>query len=69
MGHSPAWMVGCVGRISHTNFKILYGDFQDRHIEKLHRTTGPGSYLRPDLSSFANSGLETTFGIIETGKN
>ena len=47
-------------------FKKSYGDFQNRNFEKSHRTTGPRSDLRPDSWSWADSGLETTFGIIET---
>jgi hypothetical protein len=30
-------------------FKKLYGNFQNRNFEKLHRTTGPRLDLRPDL--------------------
>jgi hypothetical protein len=37
-----------MGRISHTNLKILHGDFQNPNFEKSHRTTGPRSE-RPDL--------------------
>ena len=48
-------------------FKKSYGDFQDRNFEKSHGTTGPRSYLRPDLWSWANSGLDSTFGNVETG--
>ena len=38
-----------------------------RNFEKSHRTTDPRSDLRPDSSSWANSGLESTFGNVETG--
>ena len=42
-----------MGRISHTNLKNSYGDFQNRNFEKSHRTTGPRSDLRPyDLQNF-----------------
>ena len=45
--------------------KKLYGGFQNRNFEKPHRTTGPRSDLRLDLSSWANSGLDTTSRIFE----
>jgi hypothetical protein len=47
-------------------FKNSYGDFWNRNFEKSHRTTGPRSDLRPDLWSWANSGLDSTFGNVET---
>ena len=48
-------------------FKKSYGDLQNRNFEKPYRTTGPWSDLSPDSWSWANSGLETTFGNAETG--
>jgi hypothetical protein len=53
---------------SSTNLKTHMVKLQNRNFEKSHRTTGPRSDLRPDLWSWENYGIETTFGIIETGK-
>jgi hypothetical protein len=47
------------------NFKKLCGDFQNRNFERSNRNTGPRSNLRPDSWLFANSSIETAFGIIE----
>jgi hypothetical protein len=47
-------------------FKNSYGDLRNRNFEKLHRTTGPRSDLRPDSWFWANSGLETTSRIFES---
>ena len=66
---SRVCMVGCMGRISHTNLKHLYSDFRYRNFEKSHRTTGPPSDLRPDSWSWANSDLETTSRIYENGED
>ena len=49
-----------------TQSRWKYDDFQNRNSEKSHRATGARSDLRPDWWSWANSGLETSFGIIET---
>ena len=40
-------------------------DFQNRNLEKSHRTTGPRSDLRPDSWSWANFGLDPTSRIFE----
>jgi hypothetical protein len=68
-------MVGCMGRMSYTNLKNSYGDFQNRNFDKSHRTTGPRADLRlADSCSCGNSGLllvvfiYSTFGNVETGK-
>jgi hypothetical protein len=47
-------------------FKKPYGDFQRRNFEKSHWITGPRSDLRPDSWFWANSGLDSTFGNVET---
>jgi hypothetical protein len=57
----------CMGRISHINLKNRMVILQNRNFEKSHRTTGPRLDLRPDLWSWANSGLDSTFGNVETG--
>jgi hypothetical protein len=31
---SQVCMMGCIGRISHTNLKKSYGDFRNRNFEK-----------------------------------
>jgi hypothetical protein len=49
-------------------FKKSYSGFQNRNFEKSDRTTGPRSDLRPDPLSWANSGLDSTFGNVETEK-
>ena len=63
--------VVCIGGLYGQNlpykFKKSYGDFQDHNLENSHRTTGPWSDLRPDSWSLANSGLDSTFGNVETG--
>jgi hypothetical protein len=46
--------------------KKLYGGFQNRNFEKPHRTTGPRSDLKPDSWPWAKTGLDSSFGNIET---
>jgi hypothetical protein len=60
---------GLYGQNLPYKFKNSYGDFCNRTFEKshIHRTTGPRSDLRPDSWSWANSGLDSTFGNVETG--
>jgi hypothetical protein len=40
---------GLYGQNLPYKFKNSYGDFHNHNFEKSHRTTGPRSYLRPDL--------------------
>jgi hypothetical protein len=58
---------GLYGQNIPYKFKNSYGDFCNRNFEKSYRTTGPRLDLRPDLWSWANSGLDSTFGNVETG--
>ena len=58
---------GLYGQNLPYKFKKLYGDLQNRNFEKSHRTTDPWLDLRPDSWSSANSGLDSTFGNVETG--
>ena len=44
----PGLYGGLYGQNLPYKFKKSYGDFQNRNFEKLHRTTGPRSDLRPD---------------------
>jgi hypothetical protein len=52
MCHARDCMVGCMGRISHTNLKS-YGDFQIRNFEKSHTKFSKTIGLRSDLRSDA----------------
>jgi hypothetical protein len=65
---SPGLCDGLYGQNLPYKFENSYGDFPNRNFEKPHRTTGPRSDLRPDLWSWANSGLDTTSRIFETKK-
>jgi hypothetical protein len=67
--HARGCMVGCMGRISHTNLKnrmVIYGVATSKnHIELL----VPGQIWDQfrDPSGLANSGLDSTFSNVETG--
>ena len=62
---SRVCMVGCMGRISHTNLKNRMVVSRIANLEKSRRTTGPRSDLRPDSWSRANSGLDMSSRIFE----
>jgi hypothetical protein len=64
----PGLCGGLYGQNLPYKFKKSYGDFWNRNFEKLHRTTGPRSDLRPDSWPWANSGLDTTPRIFEIEK-
>ena len=57
---------GLYGQDLRYKFKTSYGNFQNRDSEKLHRTTGLRSDLRPDSWYWANSGLDSTSSNVET---
>ena len=61
----PGLYGGLYGQNLPYKFKNSYGDFWNRNFEKSHRTTGSRSDLRPDSWSWANSGLDSTFGNVE----
>ena len=63
----PGLYGGLYGQNLPYKFKNSYGDFWNHDFEKSHRSTGPRSDLRPDLWSWTNSGLDSTFGNVETG--
>jgi hypothetical protein len=63
----PGLYGGSYGQNLPYKFKNSYGDFWNRNLENSYRTTDPRSDLRPDLWSWANSGLGSTFGNVETG--
>jgi hypothetical protein len=63
----PGLYGGLYGQNLPYKFKNSYSDFRNRNFEKSHRTTGPRSDLRPDWWYWANSGLDSTFGNVETG--
>ena len=58
---------GLYGQNLPYKFKKSYSDFLNCNFEKSYRTTGPRSDLKPDSWSWANSGLDSTFGNVETG--
>jgi hypothetical protein len=63
----PGLYGGLYGQNLPYKFKNSYGDFWNCNFKKSHRSTGPRSDLRPDSWSWANSGLDSTFGNVETG--
>ena len=68
MGHARGCMVGCIGKISHTNLKnrMAISGFatSKNHIELPVRSETGFVILR----AWANSGLDSTFGNVENNR-